>query len=79
MNKTLLIIIILIAVIVVGGIWWWTKSKAPSPGPSTPSTPQTELQPPADSTAAINQSLNQVDLGDVDTDLQKLDSDINSL
>ena len=63
--KKLLLIIVLLAVVVIVGSWL---------SQSSPSAP---LE--ADSTENINKELSALDLGDLDSEFQTANSDINSL
>ena len=66
MNKTSIIILIVI-VVVAAGIWLLLGQRKPS----VPSA--------ADSTTAINDSLNQIDLLDINSQFKEIDADINNL
>ena len=70
MNKTLMMIVGL-AVLVILGIWLFGSS-ASAPTNDTASQP-------TDSTASINQSLDSVDVGDLDKEFQDVDASLNSL
>lgn len=66
MNKTLIAIIVLAAVVILG---FWLMGPAEAPSDTAE----------ADTTAAINQSLNSVDLGDLDKEFQDVTAELNNL
>lgn len=78
-QKTLLTIIIV--AVVVGGIWYWdsrtmTEDK---PGVSNESLFQLPEVSEEDTTAVIQQDLEQIDLGDIDEQFQGIDAELNNL
>jgi len=66
MSRTFIIILVVI-VAVVAGIWLLLGRQKPS------------VPPAADSTTAINDSLNQIDLLDINSQFKEIDDDINNL
>jgi hypothetical protein len=80
MNKNLYTTLGIVAVVVVIFllIFWYMKSGTPSGAPSTDSfTPQSSVTD--DSIASINESIEAVDLGNLDTEFQEIDSELNNL
>lgn len=75
MNKIIWIIVI-IAVIAVG--YWLWNSKWDQPGVESvlPQLPEVSEE---DSTAAIQQDLEQIDLGDIEGQFQNIDAELNNL
>jgi len=76
MNKNVLIIILIVVVLVILGVVL-LRPGTPVTAPTTGEVPGVQLAP--DSTGAINQELESVDLGDLDAEFQSIDSDLNSL
>lgn len=72
MKKTLTIVIILVVVAVLV-IWLAIRTSAPA-GPAD--TAEILGQ---DTTPAINEQLNSLDLGDLDAEFQQIDADLNQL
>ena len=82
-QKNLIVLIIGVVVVLVGlGIWYWQSQEKEIVAPSVniPALPET-ISPimKEDSTSAINQELNSVDVGDLDKEFQTIDADLNSL
>lgn len=77
-NKKSLVIIIIGAIVVLAalGIWYW-KIQTPSV-PEKTSAPQQSVKK-EDSTSAIDQELNSIDIGDLNAEFQTIDTDLNSL
>ena len=77
-SITLAVVILLIVVAVVGIVVWRMQSGYIIPPTGEPATasPTVTLN---DSTSAINQSLENIDVGDLDKEFQEIDSDLNSL
>lgn len=73
MKKTLTIIIVL-AVLAVLIIWLVTRTSAPTIGPEG----ATDVLG-GDTTSAINEDLNSLDLGDLDAEFEQIDADLNQL
>lgn len=69
MSKTLMAIIVLAVVVILG--FWLMGPSAEAPG----DTADTE----ADTTAAISQELDSVNLGDLDKELQDVTAELNNL
>ncbi len=80
-RKTNLIIIAVLIVVVVGVLIWWQNSQAPAGQPAgTEVTPATSTGvAPTDNTQAIQGSLQNINVGNVDQELQSTNNDINSL
>lgn len=76
-KKTNLIIIAILIVLVIGVFMWWKNSQAPSGTETQPATSTGVL--PTDNTQAIQNSLQNINVGSVDQELQSTNSDINSL
>lgn len=86
-NKKIPIIFIIgVTIILIGlGIWYRQaqKGKIIAPSVNAPETPEVS-QPTSpvtkeDSTSALNQELNSINIGDLDKEFQTIDSDLNSL
>lgn len=78
-KKYFIVLIIGVVVILVGlGIWYWQSQEEEivTPSAAIPTAPATIKE---DSTSAINQELNSIDVGDLDKEFQAIDSDLNSL
>ncbi len=67
MNKQTLLLAVVVIILVVLGVWYF--SSAPQPVPVTP----------ADNSTAILNDVNSVDLGDLNSDFQGVNADINGL
>ncbi len=67
MKKLLLIIVVL--AVVIAGIWLLSSS----------SKEQQVLAPAEDSTGMIANDLNNINLGDLNSDFQSVNADVNSL
>ena len=76
-KKTNLIIIAVLIVVVAGVLIWWRNSQAPAGTEAT--SPTSTGVAPADNTQAIQSSLQNINVGNVDQELQSTNSDINSL
>ncbi len=68
MNKQTLLLSVVVVILVVLGIWYFSSS-----------APQQSAQQPEDSATAIASDLNSIDLGDINSDFQSVNSDINTL
>jgi len=80
-NKNLYIIIgVVILLIIVFGVWMWQSGTPTANAPTTTETPPGGIlaQTP-DTTGAINEDLKGIDLGNLDSDFQSIDSDLKSL
>ena len=80
LSITIIAVVLLLVVAVIGIVILRTQQSnyivPPAPQPvATPPSGET----PSDSTTQINQSLNDVDLGDLDKEFQQIDADLNSL
>lgn len=77
-NKKSSVIIIIGAIVVLAvlGIWYW-KIQTPPVSEKT-NEPQQSVKK-EDSTSAIDQELNSIDIGDLNAEFQTIDSDLNSL
>ncbi|MEK9168237.1 MAG: hypothetical protein AAB698_00335 [Patescibacteria group bacterium] len=83
-QKNLIVLIIIgVVVVLVGlGVWYWQVQKEEIIAPSADISTVPEVAPltaKEDSTSAINQELNSVDVGNLDKEFQAIDSDLNSL
>ena len=70
-GKKSTVLLIILAVVVLAFIFWWV-SRAPETEVGVPTSTPT----PQDETL---QEVNQLDLGDVDSEFQNIDQDLNSL
>ena len=75
MKKTLWIIVI-IGVIIAG---WWLWSSRSGQGPASEGLPLLPEVSEKDTTAVIQQNLEQIDLGDIDQEFQSIDAELNGL
>ena len=76
MNKNLIIVIV-IGLLVVAGLLFWMMQ-------ATNESVESNLQPEGepiitDSTTSINESIEGVDVGDLDGEFEEIDADLNSL
>ncbi|MBI4993720.1 hypothetical protein HZC33_02055 [Candidatus Wolfebacteria bacterium] len=85
-KSPVVFIVIGIIVILVGlGIWYWQIQKSEIIAPSTnvsaiPEAAQpTQMIVKEDSVSAANQELNNINVGDLNTEFQTIDTDLNSL
>ena len=69
MNKNTIIAIIVLGILALAGVWWFQSSKGPSPASEQPS----------DTTGAILQDADALDLGDLDKEFQDIDRDLQTL
>lgn len=79
-KKNSKILIIGAAIILIGlGIWYsqTQKGKIVAPSVNAPEAGQSITK--EDSTSALNQELDSIDIGDLDKEFQTIDSDLNSL
>ena len=76
MNKTIWTIVII--VIIAAGYWLWNSKWGSQPGPESalPEVPEVSQE---DTTTAIQQDLEQIDLGDIEEQFQGIDSELNNL
>lgn len=80
-NKRVLWIVVAVAIVVVVLAWWYMYRRAPGSSDEGAST-SVEAQEPlsgGDTAADIGRDLEAVDLGNVDSELNALDQDINQL
>lgn len=85
MSKKVGIILAIVVIILALGVWWMTstapKTEAPAVAPQGAEAPP----PPAavnlesDATADISAGLNQIDIGDVESDFGSVDEDTKGL
>ena len=69
-----------IAIVLVGlGIWYWQIQKSKTAIPSSVVIPATQSTAKEDSVSAVNQELNNIDIGGLDKEFQAIDTDLNSL
>lgn len=73
-NSTIIAIVIIIAAL---GIWYFVSQKETAVSPTVPTVSETTGAP--DTTGAINADLEGIDVGDIDGDIQSLESDIQGL
>ena len=71
-KTTYAIIAVILLVLVAGLVWWGGMHKVQAP------TPQGTTQP-ADTTGAIQKSLSDVNIGDVEANFKDVDQTIKSL
>jgi len=81
-NVGMIIAAIVILIVVIGaGVWLWKK--APSYAPELPvntgNTTPSPVSADQDTTMEINESLDSVDLGDIDSEFQAIDTDLQGL
>ena len=72
MKKVIWIIILIVIVIVGFLIWGRRVSRVSAP-------PGADIVPGNDTTSAINQDLNSLNLGDINQEFQAIDSELNQL
>ena len=81
MNKNILIGIVVLIIVFLGAWWWMSQSGAPAYAPTTgqeaPGAVAPALEP--DNTARIEQDVNSVDPGNLDTEFQSIDQDLGTL
>lgn len=75
-NKKTLWIIIAVAVVVAGLAWYFSAMQVDSPQLPVP-TPTPEVEAQLDS--QLNTEVENIDLGDLDTEFKEIDNDLNSL
>ncbi|OIO48908.1 MAG: hypothetical protein AUJ39_01840 [Parcubacteria group bacterium CG1_02_42_13] len=77
-SITITVVVLLLVVAIVGIVIWQMQSNyTPPTGEPVATPPPSET--PSDSTTQINQSLDDVDLGNLDQEFQQIDADLNSL
>lgn len=74
MNKNLITVVVVGLLIVVGLVFWMTQ--IPKESVSNKSGGEPVI---TDSTTSINQSLETIDIGDLDKDFQQIDIDLKTL
>ena len=76
-DKKLPVILAVAGVIVVAGlVWWWMGSKSANEKVMAPTaTPAGQSQETVD----INKDLNDINAGDLDTEFNQIDQDLNNL
>ena len=72
-KKNVLIALAVLAAAVVLGIWWWRSQPSNVFNISAPPT----VAP--DSSSAINQEVEGLDIGDLDAEFQQIDAELNQL
>ncbi|MBI4117179.1 MAG: hypothetical protein HY451_00590 [Parcubacteria group bacterium] len=81
MSKTLLAIIVIIAAI--AGFWLWNSNKTEEgslgPTPDAESLPQLPEVSEGDTTVQIQEDLDSVEMGDIDSQFENIDGDLNKL
>lgn len=73
MNNKIIVLIVIIALTVLGYVYRDTLRTYVTP------TTKVEITVPADTTEVINTEVQNIDIGDLNTDFQSIDKDINSL
>ncbi len=71
--KKLIWIIVIIVIVIVGFLIWGRRANRVSAPTGA------EVVPGNDTTAAINQNLNSLDVGDLNQEFQSIDADLNQL
>lgn len=85
MNKNIIILIVILGIIAGAAYWYWTNRAVVEPEISAPqitgpSAPAPTLSAPAeDTTSAIDQDLQNIDIGNEDEGLQNIDTELNNL
>lgn len=73
MNKKALVIVIVIIVLVALGLWWF-RASAPAPAPA----PGGQAGAPAAEDSFV-QEVDSLNLGDLDSEFQEIDQDLQTL
>lgn len=71
-NKKTVLITIVTGIIVLGALVWWMKQAPTSQQVQTSPTPDAEA-------AAINQDINNIDVGDLNAEFNAIDTDLQGL
>ena len=71
-NKKPVLITIVAGIIVLGALVWWMKQAPTSQQVQTSPTPDAEA-------AAINQDINNIDVGDLNAEFEAIDKDLQGL
>lgn len=79
MNKKALIPIVVILAIIIGIAISMFIGRKESPETQVSSPAVSETAQKEDSTEAINQALEEIDIGDLDAEFEEIDSDLQSL
>lgn len=79
MNKNIIIIAIIVLVLAVIGIgfWFFSKSDVSPLAPIIPVGEESKIN--GDTTAAIEQELNDANLGDLDAEFNDIDAELKNL
>lgn len=78
-SITITVVALLLAVAVVGIVVWKMQQNYATSPTGQPVTTPPPSEAPSDSTTQINQSISDIDLGDLDQEFQQIDADLNSL
>lgn len=85
-SKPIVIGLVIVVIVAVAVFLWWKQAEAPvapvttvdtTVPPGTVEVPQTAL--PADSSAAIQQSVQSIEMGSLEQEFQAIDTDLNAL
>lgn len=77
-NNIIIAAIIVLALAAIGiGFWLFSKSAISPSVPIIPVGKESEIS--GDTTAVINQELNDVDFGDLDAEFKDIDADLKNL
>jgi multidrug resistance efflux pump len=77
-----LLVWVLVALAILIGVWyWWSQGKIREVSTQSPTIgkPVEEIMPKEDSVASINQSLEKVEVLDLENEFKEIDQDLNSL
>jgi len=69
-NKKTVLITVIVGAVVLGALVWWIKQ--------VPQQAQTSPTPDAE-TAAINQDINSIDVGDLNSEFNSIDQELQGL
>ena len=80
-RGTAITVLVIVALVVVGILWWmFSRSATPVSLDLIPTAPQAPaMAVPSDSTASINDSLESIDLGALDQELQSIAQALQNL
>ncbi len=76
MKKGLVIVTVIVIAIILIIIVWLASRPAPVPAVPTVETPEVLG---GDTTSAINEQLDSLDLGDLNTEFEQIDAELNQL
>jgi flagellar basal body-associated protein FliL len=79
-SSILPIVLVIVVIVVLAGVWYWARKSIVRPVPTPPPTkPVEKVTPKEDSTAAINQELEGIEILDLEGEFKEIDQDLNSL